>query len=631
MRLTRFLLLVILLAGFIAAKSTLMVPAVDINGKGMITRISADVEKGTGGVYVDIEPFINIDTQNSAKVAAQVAAREAGVELDNKNVLFKVQAETETVDGPSGGFALALLAYSELTFKTLRPDLSVTGTIERDGSIGPVGGVFEKAQAAHDNGVTLFLVPFGQGLQGDINLNEYFTPQGMQVVEMQNLKTGLDYAFTAKGQTVEVPKYESKKLVVDKITPSQATEPLKEMSIQVIQDVEDKTRSIDDELAKATILQQMNESRYLLEQGYYYSAANNAFLRQIDLDAIDAQNLSKNEFAFRVQSLLTEASAFQLPQPTTENLEWVVGAQLRASWAKSTLEKLSEALDSSEPAALAVDYAAAKNWFEAAQQMASAAKKVTGGQLLEEVAAKDYAEELLGKARDAAQFAIDGEVQNKADLAGAEFQDGHYFASSFDSLMALSYARAEQDLKNLYGDEVNAVLKDASHLSELDSLWSQLYYAHSLYNQAQADSKSNFVYTVNAIKLQVFADNLEENVAHIKLAFMQGAAVSGSKISTNNQPFTTTVQIQPSDQFNWARTLFWIIVFLFGAVMLYALFDKHVRTKNAASPLSNEDRLQKLEDALLTGRITESTYERLHKKYGGAKPVVAKRKPKKRG
>lgn len=41
----------------------------------------------------------------------------------------------------------------------------ITGTINPDGSIGPVGGVLVKAEAAKGVGAKLFLVPVGQGVQ----------------------------------------------------------------------------------------------------------------------------------------------------------------------------------------------------------------------------------------------------------------------------------------------------------------------------------------------------------------------------------------------------------------------------------------------------------------------------------
>ncbi|MCX6768179.1 MAG: hypothetical protein NTY90_05660 [Candidatus Micrarchaeota archaeon] len=148
-----FLALIIalaVLAASSAALSSMPVPAVDTEGKGIVTVISADAIKGhDGGVYVDVEPFVSVETQNSGKVAAKIAAEKAGAKLSDFLVLFRVNTTAEIVDGPSGGAALMLLAYAEFSGKKLRYDLTATGTIELDGSIGKVGGVASKRLTSH--------------------------------------------------------------------------------------------------------------------------------------------------------------------------------------------------------------------------------------------------------------------------------------------------------------------------------------------------------------------------------------------------------------------------------------------------------------------------------------------------
>jgi PDZ domain-containing protein len=65
------------------------------------------------------------------------------------------------VGGPSAGLAYALAVTDWLD----RPDdargraIAATGTIAPDGSVGPVGGVHEKAIAVRRAGAKIFLVP----------------------------------------------------------------------------------------------------------------------------------------------------------------------------------------------------------------------------------------------------------------------------------------------------------------------------------------------------------------------------------------------------------------------------------------------------------------------------------------
>jgi len=49
--------------------------------------------------------------------------------------------------------------------KSLRSDVMMTGSINSDGTIGKVGGVLAKAEAAKDIGAKVFIVPSGEGTE----------------------------------------------------------------------------------------------------------------------------------------------------------------------------------------------------------------------------------------------------------------------------------------------------------------------------------------------------------------------------------------------------------------------------------------------------------------------------------
>jgi PDZ domain-containing protein len=72
-----------------------------------------------------------------------------------------VQINTETVGGPSAGLAFTLAIIDDLTPGNLTGGkrVAVTGTINGDGIVGPVGGVEQKAITARHNGVSLMIVP----------------------------------------------------------------------------------------------------------------------------------------------------------------------------------------------------------------------------------------------------------------------------------------------------------------------------------------------------------------------------------------------------------------------------------------------------------------------------------------
>jgi PDZ domain-containing protein len=83
--------------------------------------------------------------------------------VDRATFEFPVDIEIDTgqVGGPSAGLAFTLAILDRLTPGPLTGEeqVGVTGTIELDGRVGPVGGVRHKIGAALREGATVFLAP----------------------------------------------------------------------------------------------------------------------------------------------------------------------------------------------------------------------------------------------------------------------------------------------------------------------------------------------------------------------------------------------------------------------------------------------------------------------------------------
>ena len=127
--------------------------------KGYIT-----LKHGNGDILVNTEPKIGIDLQSSLRTAVHVAENVTLTHLTKTDIILKVTAEEEVnvVDGPSAGAAITAAIIAAIKHEKLNQSVYVTGTINPDGSIGPVGGIPEKALAAAEKGAKLFLVPKGQ-------------------------------------------------------------------------------------------------------------------------------------------------------------------------------------------------------------------------------------------------------------------------------------------------------------------------------------------------------------------------------------------------------------------------------------------------------------------------------------
>ncbi|MEM2191994.1 MAG: S16 family serine protease [Candidatus Hadarchaeales archaeon] len=190
---------------------------------GVVCTLAVKVEPGDGFIYVSPDPMlVGFDFQDADRKAVRVAGALAGYPLDADGVGIKgldikflvvgpgQQLQIEAIDGPSAGAATTIALLAALENRKVRKNTIITGTIEEDGSIGQVGGIFYKAQAAHEAGATLFLVPRGQSTvtvyrevtrkvgpwtfvsyQPElINLNQYSQSQGwgMEIAEVSTIQ-----------------------------------------------------------------------------------------------------------------------------------------------------------------------------------------------------------------------------------------------------------------------------------------------------------------------------------------------------------------------------------------------------------------------------------------------------------
>lgn len=133
-----------------------------VSEKGALLNISVEIRPGKGRVLVQTTPLMGMVFQDAANTAVFVAENETGKQLSSSDIIFSITAPDGTpgVDGPSAGALMTLLTISAIDNNTkLNNSITLTGTIDNEGNIGPIGGILEKAQAAKKGGKTLFLVP----------------------------------------------------------------------------------------------------------------------------------------------------------------------------------------------------------------------------------------------------------------------------------------------------------------------------------------------------------------------------------------------------------------------------------------------------------------------------------------
>ncbi len=191
--------------------------AVDQNGNGVTTPLVVIAEPGDGKTLTNIEKLLFwVDTQQSIQTARLVAQSVTGIDVNKYDLVYTVRINSTLVGGPSAGAALTIATIAALENKQIKSNVMITGTINPDGTIGEVGGILEKAQAAKQLGVKTFLVPEGQGTQTYLKPEEtcvrrsgflFCTTKykqittnigqeaGIDVVEVGNINDALGYFF----------------------------------------------------------------------------------------------------------------------------------------------------------------------------------------------------------------------------------------------------------------------------------------------------------------------------------------------------------------------------------------------------------------------------------------------------
>ncbi|MFG2560839.1 S16 family serine protease [Streptomyces sp. NPDC048496] len=155
----------------------------------------------TGGSEKEIEKHNLEDMKKSQNSAVDAALRYLGKAPGSVDVTLHLA----DVGGPSAGLFFALGIVDKLDGNGSGGDLTGgravagTGTIEADGTVGAVGGVSLKTQAARRDGATVFLVPKAECKEAGAEL-----PKGLKLIPVTTLKSAVS-SLTALDKGAKVP------------------------------------------------------------------------------------------------------------------------------------------------------------------------------------------------------------------------------------------------------------------------------------------------------------------------------------------------------------------------------------------------------------------------------------------
>jgi len=158
-----------------------------VSYEGVIMVAEIELRIGEGRSLISTQPRVGIDLQTSLETAILVAENTLRLSLENIDIILTIKSEEEIdiVDGPSAGAAITVALMAAIQNQTINPNIYITGTINSDGTIGPVSVLLEKALAAAENGAEEFLVPQGQSIVKEISIEEYLRQQGYNTVVIE--------------------------------------------------------------------------------------------------------------------------------------------------------------------------------------------------------------------------------------------------------------------------------------------------------------------------------------------------------------------------------------------------------------------------------------------------------------
>jgi len=128
------------------------------------------------------------DWKEAALAAIAAAARATDEDPRTWLVTVKNVSTAYITDGPSASAALAVALTTAVRHTKILPNMALTGGIERDGRITPVGGIPEKLQGAAAAGITTVLIPKDQSRTRDWDVQELSERFQIAVLEVGTLR-----------------------------------------------------------------------------------------------------------------------------------------------------------------------------------------------------------------------------------------------------------------------------------------------------------------------------------------------------------------------------------------------------------------------------------------------------------
>ena len=276
-----------------------------------------ELKKGTGRVFLDTFPLTKVDTQMSTRFAKEIACNYLDINCDDYDFIYTIRADSVIIGGPSAGAAITALTIAMLKNLEIDENITITGTINSGGLVGPVGSLKEKIDAASNSDIKKVLIPKGERFvkeKAAINITTnktinkttdlvgYGTNYNITIIEVSDIDdvvyelTGKKIKETNAGLKISLDYLETmKQLAVDLCNRSNKLENAVTPFIDKINKSEE-LRSIKTDASNLK-----SKGKDAFDKKIYYSSASYCFGANVNYNYLSAlaQNLSKKELLKR--------------------------------------------------------------------------------------------------------------------------------------------------------------------------------------------------------------------------------------------------------------------------------------------------------------------------------------------
>jgi len=467
------LLFLVVPVGAISDDDGVSVPLVaDYIGGGFEQGVFLDafvvVGGGDGHVFVDTSPYAQVDLQGSARLAAMVASDITGIDQAGQNFYYVINVPSPIIGGPSAGAALTVATVAAINDWSFVDGVAMTGTISPDNSIGPVGGIPHKLEAAAENGVTLFLIPEGQRKITILDKTEksgpgfVFTEAKTEVIDLVEMGEELgvrveevsdiyEAIWLMTGEQVMVEEAGGEVISGDYI---EALEPLAaSLRVEASGMYNETALLVDTDLLKGAeeILQRADE---MYDGGNYYAATSlyfNAMVVLRSLQWCEEYNRTNNKSSVLVE--LRErvfrqinASELDIERFKTRGVrdpETIGAAESRATRARQMVDhaETSDPMEYIKILAFANERARTAQWWLTLTKSElivpeEELRRRAGWYLAQAQSVTTYAETLLSESMSY-HTSLPGTAGEDVISARSQFERGYYSGAIFDSIHAI--------------------------------------------------------------------------------------------------------------------------------------------------------------------------------------------------